>query len=198
MLDNWKPSRLQLILFAIGAGLLYAGQNWGVRWAGDVGIAFLGVLLVAVGVDTGLNRLALFRANGWANIVDTYRGVLEFLWAAILICAGLLIVTVVAVNWIVPGGVGNIWSDMLQSSTGIGAILSIIGLMVMLNGLIRALAGSPGMAFARPGTLSSLADKLVGAAGVGVGMVVAAVGFVLLVAPQLLTEGARLLLDLIQ
>ena len=122
-MSNWKPSTFQLILFAIGGGLLYLGDEWGVEGATEIGIAFLGVLLAAVGIDIGFKRLAIFREEGWANVVETYRGLLELLWGSIFVCLGLLIVVVVTMTWLVPGGVGDLWSKMLLSTTGIGTVL---------------------------------------------------------------------------
>ena len=197
-MNNWKPSAFQLILFAIGGGLLYLGEDWGIRGATEVGIAFLGVLLAAVGIDIGLKRLAAFREAGWANVVDTYRGLLELLWGAIFICLGILIVTVVTMTWLVPGGVGNFWSDMLLSSTGIGAVVSVVGLMLMLNGLIRALSGSGRVNPKLVGGLAGVLDRLAGAVTLGVGAALSVIGMLLLIAPEWVTAGLERLSNLVR
>ena len=156
------------------------------------------MLLAAVGIDIGLKRLAAFREAGWANVVDTYRGLLELLWGAIFICLGLLIVTVVTMTWLVPGGVGNFWSDMLLSSTGIGAVASVVGLMLMLNGLIRALAGSGRVNPKLVGGLAGVLDRLAGAVTLGAGAALSVIGMLLLIAPGWVTAGLERLSNLVR
>ena len=197
-LSSWKPSLFQLILFAIGGGLLYLGEDWAVPGATEVGIAFLGVLLVAVGIDIGLRRLAVFRADGWANVVETYRGALELLWGAIFICLGVLIVAAVAMTRLVPGGAGTFWSDLLLSTTGIGVVFSVVGLMLMLNGLIRALAGSGRVNPARGRGLARALDRFAGAVTLGAGAALSTIGLLLLAAPGVITASVERLLDLVR
>ncbi len=198
MLDNWTPSGLQVILFAIGGGLLYLGQDWGVPWASEVGIGFLGALLIAIGLDTILKRLTVFGADGWANVVESYRGALAMLWGVIFVLAGVLMAAVVIMNALVPGGVGELWRDWLLGSTGMGVLLSLVGMLLMLNGLIRALAGSAVATLARMGTLSRAVDRLTGAIWLGVGMAITAVGLLLLVAPGWIAAGTQFLLGLLR
>ncbi len=195
ILDDWKPSVLQIILFALGGGLLYLGQDWGVPGATEIGIGLMGVLLVAVGIDIGLRRLAVFKAGGSADVVGAYRGALELLWGAILVCLGSLIIAVVAMTRLVPGGVGNFWRDVLLSTTGIGVMLSVVGLMLMLNGLIRALAGSGGVNPGQSRRLTGALDRLAGAATLGFGALLSVIGLALLVAPGFMTAIVRSLQD---
>jgi hypothetical protein len=186
VIGRWSPSTFHLILFALGGGLVYLGQEWGIPYATDIGIVVLGFLAAAAGIDLIIKRLRMFRTEGWANVVDTYRGVLELLWGVIFICLGLLIIGVIVVVWLVPGTEGEFWSDMLLSNTGMGVVLSVVGLMLMLNGLIRALAGSGRVHPGRLGGVPFLLDRLGGAGMLILGLGASAVGIVLVAAPGML------------
>jgi hypothetical protein len=183
MFDSWQPSLFQLILFAVGGGLVYLGQEWGVPGTTDVGTLFLGLLVAVVGGGIGWRRAQAFRADGWANVVDSYRGVLELIWAALLLCAGLLIMCVPIVGWLVPGGAGNLIGNMLSSTTGIGIVMATSGLILSLNGIIRALAGSGSGGSKRLGALGRALDRLAGAIVCTFGLAVALGGLFLLIAP---------------
>jgi hypothetical protein len=197
MPENWKPSVFQLVVFAIGGVLVYMGEDWGVPGATDIGIAFLGVLFVTAGADLQLKRVRIFKTDGWANVVETYRGVLELLWGLIFIAIGLLMIAAVAVTRFAPGGVRDFWSDALLSNTGIGVVLSVAGLMAMLNGVIRALAGSGRVNPRRVGGLAGVVDRSAGAMSLAFGAVVAAIGLVLLVAPEWLAAGVQSVMGLL-
>jgi hypothetical protein len=174
-----------LVLFALGGGLVYVGQEWGVAYATDIGIVVLGILMVAAGLDIIIKKLGVFRIEGWsqAHAADTYRGILEVLWGVIFIGIGLVMAAVVPMNRLAPGNAGTFWSDLLMSSTGIGVILSAVGLMSLLSGLIRALAGSGRVDPRRLGGVPYAMDRLAGAATSLFGLLLAAIGLALLVAP---------------
>jgi hypothetical protein len=191
MLGKWNPSTAHLILFAVGGGLVYLGEDWGVPGATQVGIGVLGVLAAVIGMDIVIKRLGIFRVDGWSNLVDAYRGVLELLWGLVFICLGLLILAVVAVPWFAPGGVGDFWSGTLLSSTGVGVLLSVVGLMTVLNGLIRALAGSGRVNARRLGGLAGVVDRSGGVLTLVFGAVLSMIGLVLLVAPGWLEAGVK-------
>jgi hypothetical protein len=61
IVGDWKPSTLHLILFAVGGGLLYLGEDWGIPGATEIGVTILGVLMVAAGLDIIIKRLGIFR-----------------------------------------------------------------------------------------------------------------------------------------
>jgi hypothetical protein len=193
VLDRWSPSTVHLVIFAIGGVLVYLGEEWGVPWGTEIGIGCLGVLLVTAGADIVLKRIALFRVDGWGHVVESYRGVLAVLWGLIFICLGLLLVAVMAMTWLAPERVGSFWGELLLSNTGLGAVMSIAGLMLMLNGLIRALAGSGRVNVKKAGGPAGILDRLAGVVLLGFGAVLAGAGFILLVAPGwLMTSLQRL------
>ena len=105
-------------------------------------------------MDVILKRLAVLRVDGWANVVDSFRGALTILWGVIFVLGGMLMAAVVLMDVLVPGGAGARWRDWLLGSTGKGVLLSLAGMLLMLNGLIRALAGSAVATLARMGALS--------------------------------------------
>jgi hypothetical protein len=188
-LDKWSPSAWQAIWFAAGGALVFIGQEFSVPAAADVGIVVLGTLMIAVGIDIIIKKLGVFRGEGWVqgNVVDVYRALAEVLWAGVFIIGGLAAAAVVLVKWLVPSTPDTFWTDVLGSSTAVGAFLGIVGLMILLDGLIRAIVGSGRVDPRRFGGLPHAFDRMVGAMTFLVGLGMAVLGLVLLVRPGLVT-----------
>lgn len=174
-----------LILFAVGGGLVYLGQEWAVPGATEIGTACIGLLMIVGGIDIILQRVAVLRAEGWvqAGIVDTYSGMAEILWGIVFSCLGALVLAAVLRTWLQPAGAGDFLKNLLDTPTATGAILATIGLMTVLNGLIRALAGSGTVSPKRWGGAALLLDRLAGVLVLLVGMGLSAAALMLLVAP---------------
>ena len=189
IIGEWKPSTLHLILFAVGGGLVYLGQEWAVPWASDIGIGTLGVLMIAAGTDVIIKKLGVFRVEGWtrAEVVETYRGLAEMLWGFVFLGIGLVMIGVVVMDWLAPASAGDFWADLLTSPTGIGVILTAAGALMLINGLIRALAGSGRADPRRLGGLPFMLDRLAGAAVVLIGTGTSVVGLLLLTEPGVVT-----------
>jgi hypothetical protein len=182
---KWSPSLFHLILFAVGGGLVYLGQEWAVPGATEIGTACIGLLMIVGGIDIILKRIAVLRAEGWvqAGIVDTYSGLAEILWGIVFFWLGALVIAVVLRMWLQPAGAGDFWKSLLDTPTATGVILATIGLMTVLNGLIRALAGSGTVNPKRWGGAALLLDRLAGALVFLFGMGLSAAAVMLLVAP---------------
>lgn len=180
-----NPSTLQAIWFLLAAGLVFVGTEFELPVATEVGLACLGVFMVAVGIENIAKRLGVFRIDGWtqAKVVLAYRGLAEILWGFMLICLGLVMAGFATMNWFGPAAVGSFWSGVLNTTTGLGAILAGVGLMMLLNGLIRALAGGGTVDPQRLGGLPYLLDRLAGVVMFLLGAGIASTGLLVLVAP---------------
>jgi hypothetical protein len=191
VLVNWNPSVFHFILFALGGGFLYLGEEWGIGWAGPIGMGCMGLFLVAMGVDVIVKRLGIFHIDGWtqAKVVDTYRGLGELLWGFLFVLLGLVVAGIVLMNWFWPAASGTIWSALLNTAPGLGSILALAGLMMLLSGLVRALAGTGRVDPARLSGLPYALDRLVGAGTFLVGALIAASGLLLLIAPDVAAAG---------
>ena len=141
--------------------------------------------MVVAGADVIIKRVAALRASGWAldGIVDWYRGLVDALWGFIFICLGSLVMTVIVRMWLLPKGAGDFWRALLNNPTATGVILAFVGLMTLLNGLIRALAGSGTVNPKRWGGAALVLDRLAGAPVFLFGMGLSAAALMLLVAP---------------
>jgi hypothetical protein len=182
VIGTWSPSTLHLVLFAVGGGLVYVGQEWGVPYATDIGVALLGVLLVAAGLDLIIKKLGVFRIDGWtsSNVVETYRGISEMLWGLLFIGIGLAVLAVSVGRWLFHAGADTIWADVLGSSLVIGIALAFAGLLLSLNGLVHVLSGRTGIAGSVRG-FSDLMDRLVGVMHLLAGLMVFGVAFLIMV-----------------
>lgn len=197
--DKWSPSTLQLILFAVGGGLIYLGENWSIPVATPIGMACIGLFLVVAGIDMCWRRRSVFRIDGWtqAKVVDTYRGLGEILWGLLFVFVGLVLTAIALLNWFWPGLSGTFWGDLLSTSWGLGAILAVAGLMMLLSGLVRALAGTGRADPRRLGGLPYFLDRLAGVFGVLVGTAISVSGLILLVAPDIARSAVQQLMNLI-
>lgn len=197
IIGTWSPSTFHLILFAVGGGLVYIGQEWGVPYAADIGILVVGALLVAVGLDLIIRKLGVFRMEGWASstVVETYRGISEMLWGLLFIGIGLAVIAVLLRQWLFHGSSEAIWEDVLGSSLVIGVALAFAGLLLSLNGAVHVLAGRTGTAGGVRG-ISDLMDRLMGGMHVLAGLMVFGVAFLLLIPgalPAIMEQLSRLI-----
>lgn len=197
IIGTWSPSTLHLILFAVGGGLVYIGQEWGVPYATDIGIVVLGILMVAVGLDLIVKKLGVFRVEGWTHstVVETYRGISEMLWGLLFIGIGLAVITVLLRQWLFHGSSEAIWDEVLGSSLVIGVGLAFAGLLLSLNGVVHLLAGRTEIAGSVRG-LSDLMDRLMGLMHLLAGLMVFGAAFLLLVPgalPAVMRQLSRLI-----
>jgi hypothetical protein len=148
IIGTWSPSTLHLILFAVGGGLVYVGQEWGVPYATDAGLVVLGVLMVAAGLDLIIKKLGVFRIDDWtpSKVVETYSGISEMLWGLLFIGIGLAVIAVLLQQWLFQGSTETIWTEVLGSTLVIGVALAFAGLLLSLNGLVHLLSGRTGTA----------------------------------------------------
>jgi hypothetical protein len=188
IIGTWSPSTLHLILFAVGGGLVYVGQEWGVPYATDAGIAVLGVLMVAAGLDLIIKKLGVLRIDDWtpSKVVETYRGISDILWGLLFIGIGLAVIAVLLRQWLFQGSTATSWTDVLGSSLVIGVALAFAGLLLSLNGLVHMLAGRTGIAGSVRG-FSDLMDRLVGGMHLLAGLTVFGIAFLLMVPEALST-----------
>lgn len=182
-------STIQVVLFIAAAILVFVAEQFNIPSAGDWGMVFFGGLIVTVGIGMFANRLGVFQINGWteAKVVDTYRGVIELIWASLCILLGLGLSAGMLVKQLLPGVDFSQWGNLLGSTTGIGLMAAIVGLLTLLNGLVRALAGSGGIDPGKLGGFPYFLDRLAGAGVFLLGGVISGVAILLLVAPHVVT-----------
>jgi hypothetical protein len=182
VIGTWSPSTVHLILFALGGGLVFIGEEFAYAAATEVGLACMGLLMVAVGVDLIIKKLGVFRIDGWtpSKVVETYRGVSEMLWGMLFIGIGLAVIAVLLRRWLFPAGTDTIWADVLGSTLVIGIALAFAGLLLSLNGLVHVLSGRTGIAGGVRG-FSDLMDRLVGVMHLLTGLMVLGVAFLIMV-----------------
>jgi hypothetical protein len=196
---KWSPSTLHLILFAAGGGLLYLGEDWGIPGATEIGLGVIGLFLIVIGIDIIIKRMGAFRIDGWtqAHVVDMYRSAADLLWGLVFLCLGLVVTALVLMSRFGPVDAGSFWGNLLNTAEGLGTILAFVGLMLLLNGLIRALAGSGNADPRRIGGLANVLDRVAGAAVFLVGAGIATSGLTVLLAPDVARGAVQRLMNLL-
>jgi hypothetical protein len=183
-------STVQVVLFIAAAVLVFVAEQFNVPAAGDWGMVFFGALIVTVGVGMFASRLGVFQIDGWteAKVVETYRGIIELIWASLCILLGLGLSAGMLLKQLLPGFDLSHWGNVLGSTTGIGLMAAIVGLLTLLNGLVRALAGSRGIDPQKLGGMPYFLDRLAGAGVLLLGGIISGVAILLLIAPEIVTS----------
>ena len=176
---------LEGVLFLAAAALALIGDQFANPILLDLALLPAGVLVILIGGGQIVSRLGIYRAGvtNYAQVVELYRGIMDQLWGVIFVGAGLAMVLVTAIKWLVPRQADSFWSNLVTAPVALGLILGIVGLMTALHGVIRVLAGSSGSDVGRIRGVSDVLDRLMGAATLLLGLGMGFVGITLLVAP---------------
>jgi hypothetical protein len=126
--------------------------------------------------------LGFFPKNPNFGRTETYHGRTAQLWGIIFIFMGICLLVVAVLNLTLKGGMEEFWSILLGTNWGWGIVLVCIGLVVLMMGFIRLIAGSGGY-------YTGLQDKVARISGIiptifGAGLVL--IGIILLFFPDLL------------
>jgi hypothetical protein len=196
---SWSPSTFHLVLFALGGVLVYAGQDWSVPLATEIGTAVLGVFMIAVGIDMIFKRARAVRQAGWLQqaVVDMYRGLAELLWGLLFIVLGLVVLAFALMSRFGSIPPETFLGNLLNTPSGLGAILAFTGTVMLTNGIIRMLGGSWRVDARHRGGLPYWADRSVGAAVLLMGLGIALTGLLVLVAPDTAARGVENLFRLL-
>lgn len=186
---RWNYSSIELALLVVTGALAFAGEQLSVPFLTSLALPFAGLLLMVFGTEQITTRLGVYRGGvaNYAQAVETYKALVEQLWGLIFIGLGLMLIASGALEWLGAGSAESIWVGILDSPTGVGLVLAGIGLMTILHGLIRMLAGSGEANVGRLRGLTDLLDRVAGGGTLVLGVMLSFVGFVLLVAPDLVT-----------
>lgn len=183
-------SSIELFLLLLAGGLAFAGQQFSVPFLTNFALLCLGLMMVLVGGEFLVTQRAEFAIGGWVYIQarETFKGLAAQLWGIMFLGLGLLVILVTLVKWVVPAAAGSFWSRLQGTPTGAGLALAGLGLAACLYGLIRLLAGSAGVDLGRLTSLSNLLDRITGAVVFLLGLGLAFLGVMLIVAPGALSS----------
>jgi hypothetical protein len=190
-LKLWPPgfTSVEGILFVVGGGCGLIGDQFSVPIFTSLGLLFIGLLVATVGIEQIVKNVALYNIGSWGSsqAAEMYRALLAQLWGLVFVGMGALLLVQAFSSWTQGVTVDSLVNNLLNSNTGVGLVLAVIGLMTALHGVIRTLAGSGVGARGRLAGLSSIVDRMMGALTLLFGLGLSLVGFVVLLDPGLIT-----------
>jgi hypothetical protein len=159
---------------------MYAGVQLSLPILTNLGTASIGALALVGGVQAIITRRLGFetRQRNFGRIA-MYTGLAAQLWGILFIAFALLVFLLTGIAWLYPGGAEAFWANFLGQPWGWGILLLGIGLAVVVNGVIRLLAGSAGYFKGLP----DLVERISGFIPLLIGLGLASAGLWLIIAP---------------
>jgi len=151
----------------------------------SAGLLCLSVFLFVAGLDMLVNRkMGFFTQQRNFGPREIYTGLPAQLWGLIFIFLGICVLVVSVCNLILKGGMQEFWSIVLGTNWGLGILLTCIGMVVLMMGIIRLMAGSGGYYTGWKDTIDRISGVI--PATIGVGLLV--LGILLFIFPNLLKD----------
>ena len=184
-----KSDWVELALLGLAFVLMYAGVQLKVTALINLGGACIGAFALVAGIQALRTKRVGFetRQRNFGPI-STYTGLAAELLGILFIGFGVVVFALAGAASFYPGGAAAFWARFLGQPWGWGIILLGIGLALVINGVIRLLAGSAGY-------YRGLADLVERISGIlplllGFGMTIA--GLLLIAVPDLVISLARM------
>lgn len=182
--SDWVEIALLVLSFA----LMYAGVQLGLPALINLGGFSIGAFALVGGVQAIITkRLGFETRQRNFGPRELYTGLAAQLWGVLFIAFAILVFILVGIAWIYPGGAEAFWANFLGQTWGWGIILLGIGLTLVVNGIIRLMAGSAGYYKG----VADLVERISGVIPLLIGLGLAALGFLLIIAPGPLTSLAK-------
>jgi hypothetical protein len=124
---------------------MYAGIHLGLPILTDLGTTSIGAFALVGGIQAiRTKRLGFETRQRNFGRISMYTGLAAQLLGILFIAFAILVFFLTGIAWLYPGGAEAFWANFLGQPWGWGILLFGIGLAVMVNGVIRLLAGSAG------------------------------------------------------
>jgi len=186
---RFNKTAVQIGLFIVGVGCLYAGKQAGSTLLTSLGLLCFGLILLIAGVNLFIRKRLEFQLKkGDIGPHEVYTGFSAQLWGVYFTLMGLLVIAFAAGYGFFPGGPDQIWSALLGTHLGQGMILLLIGLMGSIDGIIRLIAGTAGHNVVLPAKVGNCLERLGGGVSVLFGLALCGIGLLRLVTPGIIDQ----------
>lgn len=148
----------------------------------SLGVFAIGTFILVAGIMTIRSKkigFELKRPN--FGPTEVYRGLAAQLYGILFIAFALLLYAMIGVIWLYPGGIEAFLNFFFGQPWAWGLLLACVGIVAVVNGIIRLMAGSAGY-------YQGLADKVVRISGVLpllFGLLLGLIGLLLIFVPDL-------------
>jgi hypothetical protein len=178
-------SSVYLTLLLLGGALAFAGDRLSLPVLTNLALLCIGLLMVLVGGELIVTKRAVFALGGLAYTQgkEVFEGLAAQLWGVLFLGLGMLVILFTLARWFAPYVLKSYWSTLQGTPAGVGLALFGLGVMAVLYGAIRLLAGSAGLDLGALTGLSNFLDRMAGAVVLLIGLGLVLVGLLLIVAP---------------
>lgn len=172
-------------LLLLGGALAFAGDRLSLPVLTNLALLCIGLLMALVGGELIVTKRAVFALGGWTYTQgkEVFEGLAAQLWGVLFLGLGMLAILLTLARWFAPYMLKSYSSSLQGTPAGSGLALFGLGVMAVLYGGIRLLAGSAGLDLGALTGLSNFLDRMAGAVVLLVGLGLVLVGFLLIAAP---------------
>jgi hypothetical protein len=184
---SWFP----VVLFFLAVILMFAADRLGLPALRFAAVIVIGLTAVLSGIQFIITREAFFLPSGRDSLrrrAESYSGLAAQIWGLIFVLFGLIFIGIGVIGSANPEGGFSFVERALETATGWGVLLMVIGVFVTLYGATRVLAGGAHTSGASAWLqLRDMGYRLFGFVVVVVGLLLLAVGYLLFASPETLT-----------
>jgi len=174
-------NKLGIYTILVSGALVWASEYFGLPWLGSIALVLFGLWVAANGVGVAIKGQVEL-VNPEYRRYEFLSGVPAGLWSAIFITIGLGLMIFGGMDLFSPGGAERFLSQALNSPSGTGVLVGVVGFMVAANGVIGLLSGSA-VASEKAGRLEEFEFRASGVWHILVGTLMLSLAMALILVP---------------
>jgi hypothetical protein len=179
---EFKESRIPLVIFLAGAAIALIGNSLSLSVVMQAGFFCICLAIIALGIEMLVMGRAVFSTRpglSWGHY-ERFSGLPARLWGVLFLVLGGFVGLATLV------GAETFWAWLLGTPRGVGIFLLCLGAVAVMYGVIRVIAGTAQSGSGVGSAVSNFLERVWGAFVLLIGLGFAWLGFVLIVAPDIL------------
>jgi hypothetical protein len=188
MTMDFKESRVPLVIFLVGAAAALIGNFLSISIVTKAGFLCICLAIIALGIEmlvTGRAIFSTWAGQSWGHY-ERYSELPARLWGLLFLVFGAFLGLLTLSDVILPSGAEGIWAKFMDSPRGFGILLLGIGAIAVMYGIIRIIAGTALSGTGAGAMVSNFLERIWGGFVLLIGLGLALLGLVLIVAPDIL------------
>lgn len=185
---DFKESRVPIAFFLVGAALVLIGHQIPISVVMNLGFVCIGLAIIASGIEMLVTGRAIFRTtDSWGPThYERFSGLRARMWGVLFLVFGGFVGLSTLAGMLLPGGAETFWAQFLSTPRGWGILFVGMGAVAMTYGIIRILAGSALLGSGLGAQVLNCSERVFGAVVMLLGLGLAMLGWVFIVAPDVL------------
>ncbi len=181
-------SRLPYVLFLGGVAIALLGSFLSISIVMKAGFICICLAIIALGIEmlmTGRAVFSTWSGQSWGHY-ERFSGLTARLWGILFLIFGGFLGGVTVAGAIFPSGAEAVWATFMNTPRGFGLVLLSVGAIATTYGVIRIIAGTALPGSGLGASVSSFLARIWGGSVLLIGLVLASLGLVLIVSPDIL------------